>query len=112
MQDANDGKEYEFKEVVQKPISPAYKEILEKTKNISLKHQNFLVKEVPSHIVQDEASDLATKEVNILNEESNPQTSTSEPKPPLTEDDWRKAEQFLRSKETQTFLDQLNQLPG
>lgn len=40
-----DGKEYEFIEVIQKPISPAYKEILEKTKNLSLKHQNYLIKE-------------------------------------------------------------------
>lgn len=40
-----DGKEYEFKEVVQAPISPAYKEVLEKTKNLSLRHQNYLVKE-------------------------------------------------------------------
>lgn len=38
-------KGYEFKEVVQKPISPAYKEILEKTKNISLKHQGIVVDE-------------------------------------------------------------------
>lgn len=41
----DDGKEYEYNEVVQKPISPAYKEILEKTKNISLKHQGFYVKD-------------------------------------------------------------------
>ncbi|XP_031639751.1 putative tRNA (cytidine(32)/guanosine(34)-2'-O)-methyltransferase isoform X2 [Contarinia nasturtii] len=40
----SDGK-YEYKEVLQKPISPAYKEILEKTKNLSLKHQNYLLKE-------------------------------------------------------------------
>lgn len=40
-------KGYEFKEVVQKPISPAYKEILEKTKNISLKHQGIVVDENP-----------------------------------------------------------------
>ncbi|KAJ6640675.1 putative tRNA (cytidine(32)/guanosine(34)-2'-O)-methyltransferase 1, partial [Pseudolycoriella hygida] len=38
-------KGYEFKEVVQKPISPAYKDILEKTKNISLKHQGIVVNE-------------------------------------------------------------------
>lgn len=43
-----DGKEYEFKEVVQKPISPAYKEVLEKTKNLSLRHQNYLIKEEAS----------------------------------------------------------------
>ncbi|KAG4076775.1 hypothetical protein HA402_009121 [Bradysia odoriphaga] len=36
-------KVYEFKEVVQSPISPAYKEILDKTKNISLKHQGIVV---------------------------------------------------------------------
>lgn len=41
-------KGYEFKEVVQKPISPAYKEILEKTKNISLKHQGIVVDESSS----------------------------------------------------------------
>lgn len=40
-----DGNDYKFKEVVQKPIAPAYKEILEKTKNISLKHQYYLLKE-------------------------------------------------------------------
>lgn len=40
-----DGKEYEFKDVVQKPISPAYKEVLEKTKNLSFKHQGYLIKE-------------------------------------------------------------------
>lgn len=39
------GKEYEFREVVQKPISPAYKEIIDKTKNMSLKHLRYLVKE-------------------------------------------------------------------
>lgn len=43
-----DGKEYEYKEVVQKPISPAYKEVLEKTKNLSLRHQNYLIKEEAS----------------------------------------------------------------
>lgn len=40
-------KVYEFKEVVQSPISPAYKEILEKTKNVSLKHQGIVVDEPP-----------------------------------------------------------------
>lgn len=43
-----DGKEYEYKEVVQQPISPAYKEVLEKTKNLSLRHQNYLIKEEAS----------------------------------------------------------------
>lgn len=38
---------YEFKDVVQKPIAPAYKEILDKTRNISLKHQGYVVKEEP-----------------------------------------------------------------
>lgn len=41
----DDDKEYEFREVIQKPIAPAYKEILEKTKNISLKHQGYVLKE-------------------------------------------------------------------
>jgi len=36
---------YEYKEVVQKPIAPAYKEILEKTKTVSLKHQGIVVNE-------------------------------------------------------------------
>lgn len=44
-QQLDDGKEYEYREVVQKPIAPAYAEILEKTKNMSLKHQRYLVKE-------------------------------------------------------------------
>lgn len=42
------GKEYEFKEVVQKPIAPAYQEVLEKTKNLSFKHQGYLIKEEAS----------------------------------------------------------------
>lgn len=43
---SDDGKhDYEYLEVVQQPISPAYKEILEKTKSVSLKHQNYLIKE-------------------------------------------------------------------
>lgn len=36
-------KEYQYKEVIQKPIAPAYKEILEKTKSMSLKHKGYVV---------------------------------------------------------------------
>lgn len=38
-------KGYTYQEVVQKPISPAYKEILEKTRTISLRHQSIVVEE-------------------------------------------------------------------
>lgn len=38
-------KQYEFKEVVQKPIAPAYKEILDKTKSMLLKHKGYVVEE-------------------------------------------------------------------
>lgn len=38
-------KQYEYKEVVQKPIAPAYKEILDKTKSMSLKHKGYVVEE-------------------------------------------------------------------
>lgn len=48
----DDGKDYEFKDVVQKPISPAYKEILEKTKNLSFKHQGYVLKEEASDFQQ------------------------------------------------------------
>lgn len=34
---------YEFKDVIQKPISPAYKEILELTKSVSLKHTSIML---------------------------------------------------------------------
>jgi len=37
LSDLNDD-EYEYREVVQKPIDPAYKEVLELTKSISLKN--------------------------------------------------------------------------
>lgn len=40
-----DGSEYQYKEVVQKPIDPAYKEIIDKTKNVSLKHLGYVLKE-------------------------------------------------------------------
>lgn len=45
-------KGYTFKDVVQKPISPAYKEVLEKTKNLSLKHQAFVVEETEKSELQ------------------------------------------------------------
>lgn len=37
------GKAYTYHEVVQKPISPAYKEILEKTKNVSLRDKPVVI---------------------------------------------------------------------
>ncbi|XP_058978576.1 putative tRNA (cytidine(32)/guanosine(34)-2'-O)-methyltransferase 1 [Musca domestica] len=40
----DDDSEYTYREVVQKPISPAYKEILEKLKNCSIKHKAITVK--------------------------------------------------------------------
>lgn len=39
------GTQYEFREVVQKPISPAYAEIIEKTKNMSIKRLRCIVKD-------------------------------------------------------------------
>lgn len=38
-------KQYTYHDVVQKPIAPAYKEILEKTKSVSLRHQALVVDE-------------------------------------------------------------------
>lgn len=38
-------KKYEYKEVVQKPINPAYSEVLEKMKTVSLKHGSIVVDE-------------------------------------------------------------------
>lgn len=37
--------EYRYREVVQKPIAPAYKEILEITKSLSLRHQALVIDE-------------------------------------------------------------------
>lgn len=63
-----DGKEYKYREVVQKPISPAYAEILEKTKTISLKYQNYIVKE--------EAASISLVHQNDIVKEAIPSTST------------------------------------
>lgn len=41
------GDEYRYREVVQKPIAPAYKEILEKTKSVSLRHQALVIDHQP-----------------------------------------------------------------
>lgn len=40
----HDAQEYVYREVVQKPISPAYKEILDKLKNCSIKHSAITIK--------------------------------------------------------------------
>lgn len=41
----NPDEKYQYHDVVQKPIAPAYKEILEKSKSVSLRHQALVIDE-------------------------------------------------------------------
>ena len=50
----HDTQEYVYREVVQKPISPAYKEILDKLKNCSIKHAGITVKYEETETKNDE----------------------------------------------------------